>query len=234
MTYDEFVLTIARLCVVDSTDADLLAIIPQAVDAAEGRIYNDLDMLASRTRSASHLLAAGNRNITLLQGEFLTVDRISILTPAGATSPDAATRVPLIAATPEFIDLVYNSQSVSGQPAYWAIRDLTSIIVGPWPSGNYTTEISGTERPAAMSSTNTTTPISRDMPELLVNAAMVFMAGWMKNFGAQADDPKMAVSWEAQYQASLGGWRTQEARRRLEAAGWTSRPPAPALSAPRA
>lgn len=234
MTYAEFITAVAALCAIEEDDANLLAIMPQAIADAEGRIYNDIDMMAMRTRASSHLLASGNRNITLADGEFLTVDRISILTPAGSTSPDSAARVPLTATTPEFLDEVYNSASVSGQPTYWAIRDATSIIVGPWPNGDYTTEVSGTRRPDALSATNTTTPLSRDMPELLVAAAMVFLTGWQKNFGAQSDDARMAVSWEAKYQASLAGWRGQEARKKLEAAGWTSRPPAAAAGAPRA
>jgi len=234
VTYDEFLAAAAALCVVPVDDADFLAIIPQVIADAEGRIYNDIDMLATRASNATHLLAVGNRNITLASGEFLTVDRINIVTPAGATSPDAAGRAPLTATSPEFLDAVYNSSTTSGQPAYWAIRSETSIIVGPWPNGNYVAEIFGTSRPAALSSGNQTTPITRDMPDLFLNAAMTFLSGWQRNFGAQADDPKMGLSWEAKYQSSLAGWRGQEARKKLEAAGWSSRPPAPAAGAPRA
>lgn len=56
--------------------------------------------------------------------------------------------------------------------------------------------------------------------DLFVAAAMVFMSGYQKNFGAQADDPKMAMSWETQYQALLRGAMDEEARKKGEGAGY--------------
>jgi len=49
-------------------------------------------------------------------------------------------------------------------------------------------------------------------PELLIAACMVYGSGYQRDFGAQADDPAKAVSWEAQYAALRQGVMEQVAR----------------------
>ena len=46
---------------------------------------------------------------------------------------------------------------------------------------------------------NTTTWLGDNVPDLFFCACMVEAAGWMQNFGAQSDNPQMALSWEARY-----------------------------------
>ena len=42
-------------------------------------------------------------------------------------------------------------------------------------------------------------------PELLLCACMVFASGYQRDFGAQAEDPQKAVSWEIAVQVSDAG-----------------------------
>lgn len=237
MNYAEFIDRASNLCVVDAADADFLAIMPACITYAEDRIFHDIDMVATETISATHIIPALTRTIPLPESEFLTVERVSIIVPPLTWLPDAGRRKPLTPTSRDYLDLVYGSVSGAGEPAYFAIRgggaDRT-IIVGPWAGSSYGTEITGTQRAAPLSATNTETAVTRELPALFLAAAMVFLTGWQKNYGSQADDPKMAGSWEGQYQGLLAGARGDESRKRLEGAGWTSRTPAPAASIPRA
>ena len=43
---------------------------------------------------------------------------------------------------------------------------------------------------------------------------MIFMAGYMQNFGSQADSQQMSTSWESQYQLLKGSADMEEARKK--------------------
>ena len=51
---------------------------------------------------------------------------------------------------------------------------------------------------------------------------MVFASGYQKNFGSQSDDPKMAMSWEDQYQKLMASANAEELRKKWAGPGWTS------------
>jgi hypothetical protein len=107
-------------------------------------------------------------------------------------------------------------------PALFAMIDQNDIIVGPAPISAFGVEVIGTIRPTPLSSTNTTTFLTSNLPDLFMAASMVFASGYMRNFGAQSDDPAKAVSWESQYQALFASAKGEETRKRFAGLGWTS------------
>ena len=108
LTYTTYQTQVAEMAVVSQTDPNFVAILPAMIDYAELRIYRDLDLLASVT-TATQAMTAGTRAVTFPQ--FVTVQQINVITPAGTTSPDAGTRAPLLPVTKEFIDINYPSAS---------------------------------------------------------------------------------------------------------------------------
>jgi hypothetical protein len=94
--------------------------------------------------------------------------------------------------------------------------------VGPCPDQAYNVEVYGTYRPATLSATNPNTPLTVLLPDLFLAASMIFMSGYQKNFGAQADDPKMAASWESQYEKLMMGATSEEFRKKFQSSTWTS------------
>lgn len=234
MQYPELISAIANTIVVEETNLEFSLFFPTALRNAELRIYRDAELRSAEKRSINYPLSNGVRALQLPPGEWVTIENVSIIVPAGSVNPETAERVPLVAASPEYLDAVYGSSSQIGQPEFFAQRDDDVLIFGPWPNAIFTTEIKGTSRPATLSLSNIETAMSRDMPDLLFNAVMVIMAGWQENFGAQSDSPQRASSWEQQYQAILPGVRAENARKRREGAGWTTRTPAPAATIPRA
>jgi hypothetical protein len=161
-----------------------------------------------------------------------TVDPTSITGNKTSTNPDACDRVPLLPTTKEFLDAVYGSGSVAnrGLPQYWVPFDDYTFLVGPYPDQSYTIELVGTYRPASLSSSNTTTFISLNLPDLMVMASMVFISAYQRNFGRASDDPQMAVTYEAQYQTLLKGALSEENRKKFEASAWSSQAQSPSAT----
>lgn len=72
--------------------------------------------------------------------------------------------------------------------------------------------------------------ISQYLPDLLIMASMIYISAYQRNFGRQSDDPQMAQSYEGQYQALLKSATVEEARKKFEAAAWSSQSPAQVAS----
>jgi len=97
-----------------------------------------------------------------------------------------------------------------------------SVLLGPSPDQAYVLESVGTFRPAPLSATNVNTVLTDLLPDLFFAASMSFMAAFQKNFGSQADDPKMAQSWESQFSLLMQSAKTEEFRKKYEASSWSS------------
>lgn len=221
---------IAELTVVAVDDPNFEAILPQAITYAENRIYRDLDLLSTVKRSSSYTLTAGNRNLEVPAADFVTIQEINVILPAGTSVADNGTRSPLLPTTKEFLNTVYSSVANSAAPQYFAMIDQSNMIVGPWPNNTYSVEITGTFRPASLGNgtngTVNTTFVSLYLPDIFIMATMIYVSGYQRNFGRQSDDPQMAQSYESQYQTLLGGAMIEEARKKFQAAAWTSMSPA--------
>jgi len=239
MSYDgsvsgstSYITQMATMAVVAETDPAFLTILPQMIVYAELRMYRDLDFLFTSGSSTAYSLTAGSRILnvnanTFPYGTLVVPEQINVL--VGSTDPDLAQRVPLLPTTKEFLDAVYGSGAVAnrGVPQYWVPFDDYTFLMGPYPDQSYTVEIVGTYRPASLSATNPTTFISLNLPDIMIMASMVYISAYQRNFGRMNDDPQMAISYESQYQTLLKGAMVEEARKKFEAAGWSSQSPSP-------
>lgn len=227
--YSTWVSALANEIVVQSTDPNFLGILPSCIDYAEGRLYSELDLLSTVTRDSS-ALTSGSRNFTLPQnnGRFVVTNGINLISPAGTTNPDLGTRTPLVPASRDFLDAVGGSPNYTGTPANYAMITDQTIVVGPaWPDAGYTLEVVGTIRPTPLSVSNTQTYLTQYVPQLWFAATMVFMSGYIQNFGAQADNPQLAVSWSQQYDKLFAAINIEEQRKRYSAGAWSSLSPTP-------
>lgn len=228
LTYSTYVTTIANMLVMDAADADFLQILPSGIDYAEQRMYRELDLLATVVRDSSSNVSANSRNFTLpqAQGRFVDVNGINIYTPVGTTT----TRNQLTPVSRDVLDMIWPSDTaaaVTTVPQMFAMISDQTVIFGPPPGAAFTAEVIGTIRPTPLSSGNPTTYLVLYLPDIFVAATMVFMAGWQKNFGAQADDVRSAQSWETQYKELFASANIEEMRRKFASQGWTSEQPAP-------
>ena len=142
-----------------------------------------------------------------------------------------ARQPPMTFVTREFLDAAWPSEIGTGVPTYWTLVGQTDILVGQAPDMAYGYELTGSQRFIQLSLTNPTNFISINMPELYLAAAMVFMTGHQRDWGAQADDPKMAMSWENNYQTLKAGTSSEEMRKIFRGVNNTTDLPSP-LSPP--
>lgn len=245
LTYSQYVTQIATMAVVAETDPAFVTILPQMITYAENRMYRDIDFMFTSTslHGTTFVLTIGNRNLSFnidlasnsdaASGTFVVSEQINLLTDASGnaattTDPDACVRVPLLPTTKEFLDAVYGSSLTAnrGRPQYFVPFNETLFFVGPVPDQAYPVEVVGTYRPNSLSATNTTTFISQYLPDVFIMASMIYISAYQRNFGRQSDDPQMAQSYESQYQALLKSAIVEEARKKFDAAGWSSQSPA--------
>src|SRR5262249_15446911 len=107
------------------------------------------------------------------------------------------------------------------------------INLGPTPDQVYGTEVVATTRPNALSASNSSTWLTMNVPELMTAACMVFLAGYMRDFGSQSDNPQMAQSWESQYGVLLKSMSVDSLRMKFQSDAWTSEIPNPVATPPR-
>jgi hypothetical protein len=145
---------------------------------------------------------------------------------AAPTRPTTAGS-PVLPTTVDYLDMVYSgvfpNPGPSGLPRYFAPLTDTMLAFGPVPDKAYRFRIQGKCRPiplynAAPKDGTQTTFLTQVLPDLFLAAAMVSASGYRHNFGAQSDDPRMAVSWEGQYNELLGSAKNEETRKRF--LGW--------------
>jgi len=240
LTYTTYKTQIAQMAVVAEDDPNFLAILPMMIDYANLRICRDLDLLFTSVslHGAGYALTVGNRNLSFSQDlgngtSFVVGEQINlILNATTPTDPDTGTRVPLLPTTKEFLDAVYGSSLVAnrGIPKYFVPFNDTLFLVGPVPIQSYYVEVVGTTRPAPLSASVPTTFISEYLPDLLMMVSMVYISAYQRNFGKESDDPQMAQSYENQYQLLLQSAGVEEARKKFEAAAWSSQSPATVAS----
>lgn len=225
LNYSTYVAQIANIMSVDPTTPQFQTMLPGMIDYAEQRIYRELDLLNTVVRNDSATLTTLNRNFTLpttTNGNFITIQGINLVTPAGVATIDTGTRNPLQPTTRDFLDSVWNSATGAALPKLFAMIDQFNIIVGPWPNAAYQVEVIGTIRPNPLSSTNTSTFLTQYLPDLFIAGSMIFASGYQRDFGSQADNPAQAVSWETQYEKLFASANMEELRKKFAGPGWTS------------
>ena len=231
-TYTTFAAELALLSQFNASDPNFLANLPTAIEYATNRITRELNLLNTITSNSTLQCATGTRIVSLasLSPVFNVLMDINLLTPSTATTPDTAARIPLTIQSRAFLNAVYGTSptvtgGVTGPPQYFAMVTDQSIQVAPYPDADYFLEIIGTVRPSPLSPSVATNWIGTYLGDLYMAAAMIQVSGFVKNFGAQADDPKMAQSWETQFVTLRDSAATEDAMRKYQSTGWSSQLP---------
>jgi hypothetical protein len=231
--YSTYVDQLANFLVISSTDLNYQNALSNIVDDAEQRIYRELDLLQTRLTDDTIILTPNFPGFSCSAGTtYVTVETVSVITPAG-TNKFTGTLNSLTPASREFITELFPNTNTAGVPQYFANLDGDFIFVGPAPDAAYAVQIFGMVRPLPLSATNVTSLLTAYYPDLFMAGSLVMAAGYMKNFGTMADDPKAAVSWEQHYSTLLQSAQVEEARKRFTSQGWSPYQPAPLASPPR-
>lgn len=224
---------------------DFAQIFPEAIRYAEGRIYRDLVLLATRQQNTALQTSTGSRTVSLANmtngsgGPIIVPEQFALIVPGPATQPASGTRVPFDRADLSLIDQMWPTEGTTVTPSvtdynprFWALRDDSTIVYCPTANGIYVVELTGLFQPTPLSVANPTTYLSTVYPELLEAACMIYLSGAMlHNFGAQSENPQRAMSWEGMYQELMTSARAEERRRRGLVPD-VATPPAPPIRTP--
>lgn len=239
LTYNAYVTQVATLAIENTTTVNSVVqgiddpfnqLIPSMLDYAELRIQRDVDLLPLQS-SSGYNLVTGNNIFQVPVGDFVTVQTLSI---NGA---------PLTPTSKEFIQNVFGSNATRAQPIYFAPyggdmgtagNTSTNIMLGPYPDTTYPVTVTGTIRMPSLYNNATpafagtaTTFISTWLPDMLIQASMIYISQFQRNFGQASNDPQMGPTFELQYQNLLKGALVEEARKRFAAGAWSSMGPTP-------
>jgi hypothetical protein len=176
-----------------TTRSDLTTYTDYFIQRAEEDIYNDIFTLnegrgiAALETSFTGVLSG---NTLALPANYLGL-RYSWVSIGGRNYP-------LARKTMEYINAKYPDQSSVGPPAFIA-RSGTSFIFAPYPDSGYTVGGIYWQRMAALSSTNTTTWMTSDIPSTLLAACLRVMGRFTK-------DTEMISLADADYQSGLASF----------------------------
>jgi hypothetical protein len=220
-TYTTLVNALQIAAVQLSTDTNWTGFLPSILDSAEQRCYRDLQLTTTIVSDTGGSLTANNRNFTLPQtnGRFVTVKGMNVLV--------SSVRSPLRPVSLHFLDATWpstTSTSSNPVPKYFAYLSDQTYVVGPSPSQSYNMEVLGTIRPTPLSAANPTTFLTNYLSDLFFAACMAATAAYMRDYGSQSDDPKLAMSWETQYAQRLASAQTEELMRKFQSGDWTGEP----------
>lgn len=215
MNYTEFVAALTAETNIEATNAGLVAILPTIIDQAEGKIYREpkLDFLSAVVTDETGVAGTGAQQFTLPR-QFVVLQQINLI--------DGNERPPLVKLAREPLQYMFTSRIASSPgavPYYWAPFTDNIVLLGPVPGSPTQLECIGRARPLALSAANPTNWLWSNLPDFAFAAAMIFASAYMRNFGSQADDPKMALSWQSIYDGLLPGAESDETRRKYEATG---------------
>ena len=220
MNYDQVLKNLQTLLEIplNQEDENFKRIVPLMFTYADNRIYRELEFLAT-TAVATGTLMANNRE-TPLPSTVLVLREMSVMVPVGYVWQNITSRKTLDRISPEGLDMIwsnsrYDSQSNTmvpsppGVPEKYAVVGTStaafpqtlsySVRLVPVPDKAYAVEYFGVTRPALLSAINSETFLSTNYAELFCAACMVFASGYQRDFGAMADDPQKAMSWEGMY-----------------------------------
>ena len=131
MNYSQLTTLIQDYC--ESTEQSFVANIPTFVQLAEERIYNTVQLPAIR-KNVTGSTSNGNRYLTL-PSDWLSTFSMAVIDP---TTQDYEY---LLNKDVNYIRAAYPPPTSTGKPAYYAIFDDTTMLLGPTPDAAYTIEL---------------------------------------------------------------------------------------------
>lgn len=185
---------------------DFSTYLPRVIEYAENRIYRALGTIGTRRQDTTLAATSGSREINLSSAAapIIVPEGFAILYPVGSTTATGE-MLAFDGASLDLVDMLWPTQGETLDPSttperYWAMKDNATLIMMPTPDADYNVVITGLIQPAPISASNQTTYLSTTYPELLLAGCMISVAGYLRDYGQQSDDPKFAASWETQYE----------------------------------
>lgn len=208
MTYTELLQQIRDYTEVDSSVLTN-SICDTFIKNAEYRIFREADADYSREYATSSF-NANNKYLLLPDDntdEGTTTIRRAFIVRSVIVTNSSSNQVALDPRDDTFIT-EYNSSGATGFPKYYSMYRENAIQVAPTPDAAYAVTLDYVYTPDNLSSTNTTTYISQNAPELLLYACLVEAFAYLKG------PMDMYKLYQDKYNTALQGFTIEQTGRR--------------------
>ena len=194
-TYSELVTQIRDYTETDS-NVFTTVIVNDFIEHAELRIFRDVDLDVFRKYQTA-TLTSGDAFVGMpgnTPTSFAYIRAVNIFSPSGSLGGLTDNeRVFLEKRDPSFINEYSPNRTSTGIPKYYANWDNDTIILAPAPNAAYTIELAYNAQETGLSSSNTTTWVSTNAPQLLLYACLIEAFKFLKN-------PNMVAMYTQAYQ----------------------------------
>tara|TARA_R110000796_G_scaffold171659_1_gene288702 strand:- start:40 stop:735 length:696 start_codon:yes stop_codon:yes gene_type:complete len=185
------------------TDSNVLTdtIINDFIKHSELKIFRNADLDVFK-KHATTPLTTDDPFISMpgqIPNDFEFVRWIQLYQAASSLTNSTLTqnqRITLIKKDSSWLQEYAPSRATTGVPKYYANWDHDTILLAPAPEAAYTIELAYNALPTGLSSSNTTTWVSNNAPEMLLYACLVEAFKFLKN-------PQMVQMYEAYYKQTL-------------------------------
>jgi len=206
MTYAELVQKIRDYTEVGS-EVLTSTIVNGFIRDSEFKIFREADADYAREYATS-TFTANNKYLALPNATGVSSsERRALIVRSVVATNSSSVQVSLEPRDDTFIT-EYNSTSATGFPKYYATFRENAIEVAPTPSSNFVVEIDYIYTPDSLSTTNTTTYISLNAPELLLYACLVEAFAYLKG------PMDMYKLYQEKYNMALQGFTLEQTGRR--------------------
>tara|TARA_R100000655_G_C2938182_1_gene185218 strand:+ start:123 stop:812 length:690 start_codon:yes stop_codon:yes gene_type:complete len=184
-TYSELVTQIRDYT---ETDDNVLTttIVNDFIEHAELKIFRQIDFDVFRKYQTASL-TSGDAFVGMpgnTPTQFSYIRSVNIFSPSGSLGGlTDGERVYLEKRDTGFINEYHPSRTNTGIPKYYANWDNDTIILAPTPNAAYTMELAYNAQETGLSSSNTTTWVSTNAPQLLLYACLIEAFKFLKNPG---------------------------------------------------
>ena len=209
-TYSELVTQIREYTETDS-NVFTTVIVNDFIEHAELRIFRDVDLDVFRKYQTATLTSV-DPFISMpgaIPTDFEFARYITIFSPSGSLGGLTDNeRVYLQKKDTSFISEYAPNRTSTGIPKYYANWDNDTIILAPTPNAAYTIELAYNAQPTGLSSSNTTTWVSTNAPQMLLYACLVEAFQFLKG------PDNMLQTYERYYQQALQPFAGEQMGRR--------------------
>ena len=163
------------------TDSNVLTttIVNDFITQAELRIFREIDLDVFRSYEFA-TLTASNPFVALPGSTPSTMSFVRYASIYQTTGATANERTRLLQKDVSYMNEYWPNRGNTGQPKYYAMWDQNTIYLAPPPNLAYNIELALNRNETGLSSTNTTTWVSQNAPQVLLYACLIEAFKYLK------------------------------------------------------
>jgi len=177
-TYSELVDQI-RSYTETSSDVLTTTVVNDFINQAELRIFREVDLDVFRSYEFA-TLTASNPFVALPGATPTTMSFVRYASIYSTTGATANERKRLLQKDVSYMNEYWPNRTSTGEPRYYAMWDQNTIYLAPTPNSAYNIELALNRNETGLSTTNTTTWVSQNAPQVLLYACLIEAFKYLK------------------------------------------------------